>query len=339
MSLERSFLQRALRAKVAYRLGIDLFHKNIEAYNGIALVMMDNALELLGSAALDYLSSDSSKQKLSEPSFMDTIVRLDRFLYRNLRERQDGEKSILDVKSISRLHNARNMSQHKGITPSRVDLEGYVSTTSTALSEICQIGLGIEFGSMSLGELISDQAVRQLYIQAEAEFDQKQFRDCILRCGAAFLIAKVTEELRLYGSMRTLSELPYNYAKQKMVSPVKELSDYVEKIAEELDVLRLGLDYKSYQMFREIFGFQLEDVSFEPKIEEGKVQFDPSDTFSALKNQFGSNLDQMSQDVLEKEARYCLLFILDPILKWELLPRTSLPALLYDTLSSIFANI
>jgi hypothetical protein len=94
------------------------------------------------------------------------------------------------------------------------------------------------------------------------------------------------------------------------------LLEYVDKLEDEIEILKLRLDYKAYQVFRESLNYNV-GVS-QPF--ESIIGFDELET--ELRTKIGSSIDPSRTDLRQK-ARFCLDFVADAILRWESVERAS----------------
>ncbi|MCL4340123.1 MAG: hypothetical protein M1388_03210 [Thaumarchaeota archaeon] len=304
-SLDQTFISRLIKAKAAYRYGQLLFKSGMEIEYGLSLILMDNSIEQVAAAALDYTSGanwhEEEKSRLKrELSFMDFIKKLN--------------KVNLDISKLDLLHKSRNMAQHHGITPSKVDMELYSALTYNTLQEISKSVFSRDFNSISQAALIKRDDVRELYALAEKDYYEGRFEDCIIRTGAAFQIAKKLELSRLYGKVGPLNNDLIDFDMKEPSENIKRLFDVVKGIRKELDILELGLDFKKYQMFMHIFNY---------KLDEWTPMFDGTE-FKSLKVHLNDSYKGYKDNQLETMANFSLLYAIEPILRWESTPRDTI---------------
>ena len=89
------------------------------------------------------------------------------------------------------------------------------------------------------------------------------------------------------------------------------------KLVEELEILKLRLDYKKYQKYREIFSFKLEPFfrlsSNEINEIESEIKKKINEAIIAWKSK--------DKEELRKNVVFCSNFVIENILKWEAIPR------------------
>lgn len=332
--MDKVFLQRLLRAKIAFRYGVLQLESGLEIQNSLALVMFDNSIEIMAAAVLDFKSPDSKTSKSKEPSMIKLVEDTVKVINGATEGIVQNDKAAPNISAIVGLHNVRNQAQHHGLIPSKTETEYYREVTEEFLQLASKRVFNLDWNMISLGLLIKDDAVKKLYISAEDDYYGHNFLACIIKCGAAFQIARMNEELRSYGSMRALDEIGLKSVRDELDDSIGKLADVVEKLAWEIDVLKLGLDYKKFQIFRLMFSFQLDEWYPTPTTAYPGISYDMDKVFREAELKFSSLFKTMPEPQLVEDAKFCLLFIIEPILKWETTPRMTL----IDLMSSIFES-
>jgi hypothetical protein len=334
--MDKLFLQRLLRAKIAFRYGILQLESELEIQNSLALIMFDNSIEIMAAAVLDFKRPNLKTTKNTEPSMIELVKDAVKVINDVAEGIVLNDKDATNVSAIVGLHKLRNQAQHHGLIPSKTETEYYREATEGFLQLASKRVFNLDWNMISLGILIKDDTVRKLYTSAEDDYYEHNFLTCIIKCGAAFQIARLNEEFRLYGSMRTLDDIGLKLVRSELDDSVGVLADVVEKLAWEIDVLKLGLDYKKFLIFREMFSFQMDEWYPTPTTTYPKISYEVDKVFREAELKFYSLFKTMPESQLAEDAKFCLLFIIEPILKWETTPRTTWIDLISSILESAF---
>ncbi len=307
--VDENYLSSLIRSKTAFRYGDSFLSDGLEYQYSFALVMFDSSLEIMISTSLSYLQNFPGEKEKSSRDFMSLATRLNK---------KFKDQTPMNEDELKNLHDARNNAQHHNITPSKIDLERYRATTLRSLKLICANVFSIDFEKISRAILIKDKFIQELYESAEDDYLKQNYEDCIIKCGAAFQIARMKEKLKLYGSFRALDEIVFEFNKEKRGPELEDIYEIISKITEELEILELGLDYKRYQIFNELFNYQINEWTPGFNItEEGPV----SKAFDSLKKFLKENKSNLRDDHDKEKADFSLLFVIDPILRWESVDR------------------
>jgi hypothetical protein len=260
----------------------------------MAVLNFDNAIEMALSAALEFLTGSGIRGK----SFNDLLNSFENELQQKLPEVHHAFKAVGG--GVRNLHLARNNVQHHGIIPCTEDVRRYQTLTEKVLATCAHGIFKVGFADISLGVLIQDRVVGELYRESERRFLSGDFYQSLIYCVAAFEAAKNQEQSKLYGSGITF---------HRLARPELEL------IADELEILKLRLDYKKYQKYREML----------PQLNPSTIVYmrdpEPKIVTERVENLICQTLKIAGQQTLENHARFCLNFAIENILKWESVPR------------------
>jgi len=271
----------------------------------IATLNFDNAIEMFLYALIDYLGAKVPKENFDSllSVFKDKIADM----------KISFDLSFLHEVEIRNLHRARNDVQHHGIIPSIDDLERYKTVTYEVLSNLSKPILGLEFEEIWLGDLIKDNLVKGLYKKAEEAYLSANYEDALVYVAGAFERAKNLEQGRIYGSGIMLAFL------------LTKTDNLTDKLVNEIEILKLRLDYKKYQKYRDIFDRSLEPFttisSNTPKTLDGIFGEMGKLIASSITKWSSTDTDKVE---LKKSTVFCLAFVLDSLLKWEAVPRKGL---------------
>jgi len=265
----------------------------------IATLNFDNAIEMFLYALLDYLGARAPDENFNSllRVFKDTIAEKGANL----------DLSCLHEVEIKNMHRARNGVQHHGIIPSADDIERYVTLTNEVLTNLSKSILGVAFEEISLSDLVKDNLVRGLYKKAEEAYSSSNYEYALVYVAGAFEQAKKVEQGRIYGSGLMWARILGGSS-----------SEVTDKLIDEIEVLKLRLDYKKYQKYRDVFVRAFEPfTTLSSDTIEGIVSEIRGLAASAISVWRG-----IDKGELKKETTYCLSFVLESVLKWETVSRS-----------------
>jgi hypothetical protein len=100
-----------------------------------------------------------------------------------------------------------------------------------------------------MASLINDEKIRSTLVNAEKAFENEDYKNSLKLTSAAFAYAKLEEErkLNLFDSFLRLHSLTFTDIRE-----FEEIRRAFEEIAEEIAVLALGIDYRSYSRFNNV---------------------------------------------------------------------------------------
>lgn len=297
--MEEPILRRLVYVKGLYRLGLGNLETGISINIAQAILNFDNCIEMLLKLVADYMQISLSK----EPTFVQMLNAV------NAKLTKDPLPSI----SLTELHTARNNIQHHGIIPDRNSAERYKELTEKILSKLSQM-LGAEWELISLALLIKDDEARQLYQRAEKSFHANNLEDAAYALVAAFEYAKFIEQSRIYGSGLTVSR---HFVQEafKNIEKMESLLEHIDTIANEIEVLKLRLDYKKYLKYLE-FSF----VKFRPldsPFEDIKDLSDVEKIYDVVRKACKQHITSFDEKDLRQGLIFLFDFVIDSMLRWE----------------------
>jgi hypothetical protein len=303
--MEEHILKRLIYAKSLLVHGIE--HADVGTPIDVALAILhfDNSIEMLMRTILESLSAPDNRER----TFDDLINNVKNVV--KIKKPKIDSDELLKVRDIKNLHLARNMIQHLGIIPAADEVRRYRILTEKVMMDIASELFGTPFPRISLGTLIRDETVRKLYTKADKAFSIGNYRDGLIHCVAAFETAKNMEQDRIYGSGFTFKRLSAESGKKVP----KEIIEYMDTLAEEIEVMKLRLDYKKYQKYRGIFS------NLKPFLRIAGLFSQIDERISKTEEILGDEMNEVDQGALKEHARFCLNFTIESILRWESVPR------------------
>ncbi len=293
---------RLVYAKRLFTIGIEHEYLGSEMDRLVAVLHYDSSIEHLLNTILAFFEVPSKKDKSENFSFIWDTVNTE------LENNKDkiGRKFILpNRREIEQLHIVRNQAQHFGIIPDIKFVQRFKETTENFMKDVISSIFKIDYSEITLAILIQNEQVKKAIEEAEKCFSNKEYEKSMNLSSLAFAIAKSDEQQRIFGSMSLFhkleaSKLPTLIKPQYYVGRIlQSLIDYNKKfnklVLEELEILKLRLDYKKYMHFKRISPeVVLSTTGTQSKlVETDKVNY---------------NYDN---------ALFCLNFVIDSVLRWE----------------------
>lgn len=278
-----------------------LQHSNSESVldRAISVVNFDGAIETFLYALMDYIGAE-----VSEKANYNELLNAVKLKFREM----NLDLALLQEVSVKNLHRARNGTQHHGIIPCIDNIERYKTITYQVLSNLSEYVLKKKFEEICLSELIQANEVKTLYKRAEEAYFSANYEAALVNVAGAFERAKNLEQGKLWGS--------------GMLSAIilhKEDENYrlLTLISKELEILKLRLDYKKYQKYRQTFSFALEPfTNISSKTTDNIIGEIRTLAANAISTWHNTNPEE-----LKNTTTFCLGFVIDSILQWETVPR------------------
>jgi hypothetical protein len=166
--------------------------------------------------------------------------------------------------SMRNLNLSRVNLKHKGLLPSKIDIESARVNTSDFFNQNTKIIFDIEFKDVSLFELIKSENIKEFLIKAQNLLNENQFEDSAKNCTIAFYELlngyKENKSESYYDNPFKLTEKVsfrnsgWGNDKTPIDQKLKEIFDKVNKnfknLESSIEVLSLGLNYKKYLKFK-----------------------------------------------------------------------------------------
>lgn len=200
----------------------------------------------------------------------------------------------LTLKEPMRSLNARRVNlKHKGLIPGRIEIESSRIAASDFLLQNFKQQFDVDFSTLSLTELISDEHIRTLLSDAEKELELDDHKKCINHLALAFY-----HLINRYKDQRTYSRYksPFSFIEKteyrvgsgdkpatndrRLERLFKIVKNNFQNLESAVLINALGLDYRKYLKFRLLTPFVYE-TSEGPHIyhavDETKREWEKSD--------------------------------------------------------------
>ena len=221
------------------------------------------------------------------------------------------EYSLPYITQMKHLHKVRNNAQHYGIVPDLSELKEGSHFAREFFRDVSKQLFNIEIENLHLSSLIKNQKVRSRLIEAEKTFENQDLATSMKYSVLAFELAMLDEQTRISGSgwsfVRHFGSISYrlqNIPDKDTRENLKEIRDkfnrLLEKLDDELEVLKLGLDYKKYRYFRKISPRPIYGIETD------------------INNLGLANVtDTEQKNYTKNNALFCIDFVLVTVLNWE----------------------
>lgn len=266
-----------------------------------AIQNFDNSVELLMRTVIDYLGVKYDQDEWKFDVLLGKV-------------RNNVNNGISNERAIVNIHQMRNFVHHSGIVPSHDQVYEFEYVVKEFLAKLIRQVFSLDFSDISMGELIKNNDVRELYKASEAAFFSGDYRKVLINGIAAFELAKNLERGALFGSGITRYRIRGTEDSQWPIN-------YITALDEEVELFKLRLDYKKYQTYRQFF----DDLRPLTSIKTAKE-------VEAL---IGNNLDSMPQNIQKERAKFCLEFAIESILRWESFARPSFIEMMLERVSRL----
>ena len=204
-----------------------------------SIVVLDAACEALFKIILD-ASVPSATSRLSRSPGVPELTG-------KVAELQNSPRETKDV--IAHLHRVRNAVQHESVMVAVSEVDALHADVVSLIECLVRVHLHLNLKGISLSNLFLDPIVQNLYRRAEDAQSRGASEDAAIMLVAAFEKARFEEQQRLWGSMITWHRVLGSDSEENNPGGLR---DYVEKLHEEVEVLKLRIDYKQYRKYCEI---------------------------------------------------------------------------------------
>jgi hypothetical protein len=213
------------------------------------LVVLDACIESILRTALDSRSRTlQSPATGTEHGVLGLLTAVDRAL----RPNSPLANGLVSEAELLRLREVRNTIQHSGITPSQATTQEQVAAFNANITPLVRSVFNIEWEHVSIAILINDEMVKNLYLRGEVSQSQGRVEDAMVAFVAAFETARFNEQQELIGSLISWAEAAAEDSSVADLPGHSRILTYMNKLREEVEVMKLRLDYKEYRKFADI---------------------------------------------------------------------------------------
>lgn len=287
--VEESILRRLSYAKSLYNVATNQFRQHSDIEISRSLVTLDNSVE-------------AYMWVLLETRIPEKVNSLHGKSFREVTKEVNAILSNFELSSINELHDIRNNIQHKGILIAESQAQRYFGVAERVFTSSCNSMFGIDWNFVSLSVLIKEKTVADYILNAENFYAKGDFRACAPYMIMAFEVSKGMRQISQFGSLITMDRSNANSVIIQYPA-FKSLFDYIDKIDQELEILKMGVEYNQWKGYRQ----ELNDLN-------------PRNSLFSTGQILDINrfpLFNESDKDIESWVRLNFPFIVETILKWE----------------------
>jgi len=172
---------------------------------------------------------------------------------------QGGE--LAEKESMRRLNKSRVALKHHGTLPSKLDIEAFRASAANFFEENSPLVFGLEFGSISLVNLVRSTEARSSLLDATQLIKEGKTEDALDRIAIAF--AQIVDDYEnrkrdrfgrspfFFGEPLTFeSSFFLGIQGDRLARFVDKVKDSIDSIQSAMKILSLGLDYCRYAKFQ-----------------------------------------------------------------------------------------
>lgn len=184
------------------------------------------------------------------------------------------------------LHETRNLAQHQGDAPSHDTVIKYQEYTRDFFITCFKDIFDIEYDNVYASILVKDEKIRDALIEAEQKMESNDFKESMTSSTKAFAYIKLKEtrgfssplskfsafgiidrhdeirfseihsvsreETQVTGKINSVMKSLVGNSNKLLNERAKKINDFAKAVDEELSILKLGMDYKSFKIFIKI---------------------------------------------------------------------------------------
>jgi len=170
--------------------------------------------------------------------------------------------------SMSSLNARRVNIKHKGLLPSKSDIEISRVNATDFYEQNTLLHFGVDFNDISLFSLVQYNTTRKYLEDAQKDIEENRLKDCIEQVSIAFddlLSTYESSKSSHFGSspfyfgkdLTFLSSFHMGISKSSSDKSERKLAEFVDKVKDSLDgiqkavkILSFGIDYKRFTKFK-----------------------------------------------------------------------------------------
>lgn len=217
---------------------------NSEPLSSIALLNYHDAMEFIFDLVLEDKGINTNKL-----TFMQYFDKVNEWL------RTNGKDEISLRPSLVKLKDRRVNLKHKGLFPSKTDIEESKFTANNLFEELCKNVYGLDAQKISLVELIENQRVKAFIKEAINSYDSDQ-KKSIEKISLSFEFLLRDYEQSKRGFFDFGKDMTFLDSFSMGLNRRDKLSEFVDNVKESIEAMQkavktlaFGLDYKKYIKF------------------------------------------------------------------------------------------
>lgn len=283
-SPNRATMELLIRTRMLLEHSLSHSAANSPLDRMIAIHGLDNTIEWLVRIVIRHLDIEVITGKNFENRGLVSLVgETNQFL-------QNHYKSSLPYLSdIKMLRQVRNLVQHGAVDPAS-ELQRFTRIVEHFFVEVLRLIFGLSRDALRISSLIKDEEIRKIFERAEQKLDQGAYLESVVSCRNAFENAFFKQS----SGSASIFVVAATLIGCTMTATQRSHQFVFNEMANELELIRLGIDRKRYERF----AVYLEHIP-------GKYRAE----------RYGWSVMQRPWE--EKDAKFCYSFVCDVVLRWE----------------------
>lgn len=281
----------------------------------VAVITLDASLEVMFNILIDFYNvkhpTKGFQRKLGESFYFPQIIKK----LSSVDKLKPNPSKIINYNEILRFHDLRNQIQHRFFIPAYTLLPDYYELIRITLKDTYEKILGIKWDSISFGHLIENEEIRKLCISGENYYSANKLKEAAICLIIAFELAKSLQKLDIAGSGISVHRY-FGHSKGTKDVEHEDLRAYVEKIDEEIEIMKLGLNYKEFRRY-----FDVSKISALERFHLNALDRLDEETLNQIAKDKEFRLPESQNQALKDWVDFALDFVIRSILQWENLPR------------------
>jgi hypothetical protein len=168
-NLSPAVLKRLMLARFLYNQALENAKSHREVAGFAAINMLQDSIEIFFLASADFLNADIGKKT----DFEQYIDKVNDHL---------GDNELPFRRRLVEINKVRVLSKHEGIAPNPSELIGYFQVARDFFDQATELIFGRQFWTISLIDLLDEEESKHVLVQAEHEFNDGSFSDCLISC-------------------------------------------------------------------------------------------------------------------------------------------------------------
>ena len=280
-------INRLAKIKYLYKIGIEQSMQE-GTFAGFSILSFHDSTEMFL-----LLVAENNGDKIDDISFM---------------QFWDKYPDLTLKESMRKLKDRRVNIKHKGLFPSKTDIEESRITITQFFRENIKVQFGLEFDEISLADLIEYHNIKDYIRKAEELMSQNKTYECLLntRIGFEELLVTYESDKRQWRDSFFCVGKKVGNDYRRLVTSDKDGRIWFEEVTMTSNAIRnilrisaMGIDYRKYALFDFITPRVIETcgIGKDKYVKEGLEHF------------------ELTKSIKQEDCRFCIDFVVDCALK------------------------
>jgi len=155
--------------------------------------------------------------------------------------------------SMRRLNNARIALKHHGTQPADQEVAAFATEVDQFLVRNMPLVFGVECASLSMSSLVAEVTVRACVQRADDQVGDGNLQGAMLSLSEAYSRLARCYDVTQHGlsALRDAAEeIAFGFERPRSIESFRRITDAIEHLAEEVALLRSGIDIRRLALFR-----------------------------------------------------------------------------------------